>query len=66
MLTQAGRDFIPIMAAISEWGRTYNGGGPPTSHLASDETGEPIKAVVVDQRTGTPLSATPMHLVMPG
>jgi DNA-binding HxlR family transcriptional regulator len=66
VLTQAGRDFIPIMAAIGEWGRTYNGGGPPTSHLASDETGEPIKAVVVDQRTGKPLSATPMHLVMPG
>jgi DNA-binding HxlR family transcriptional regulator len=66
VLTQAGRDFIPIMAAIGEWGRTYNGGGAPMSHLASDETGEPIKAVVIDQCTGKPLSETPMHLVMPG
>jgi DNA-binding HxlR family transcriptional regulator len=66
VLTQAGRDFIPIMAAIAEWGRTYNGGGPAMSHLVNNETGEPIKAVVVDQCTGKPLSATPMHLVMPG
>ena len=66
VLTQAGRDFIPIMAAMGEWGLTYNGGGPPTSHLASNETGQPIKAVVIDQCTGKPLSETPMHLVMPG
>jgi DNA-binding HxlR family transcriptional regulator len=65
VLTQAGRDFIPIMAAIAEWGRTYNGSGPAMSHLVNNETGEPIKAVVVDQSTGKPLSATPMHLVMP-
>src|ERR1700742_4595740 len=27
VLTQAGREFLPIMAAMGEWGRRYNGGG---------------------------------------
>jgi DNA-binding HxlR family transcriptional regulator len=64
VLTEAGRDFIPIMAAMAEWGRKYNGDGK-LSQLVDDETGEPIRAVVVNQVTGKPLSATPMHLVMP-
>lgn len=65
VLTQAGRDFLPILAAMGEWGRRYNGGGRPLSHLVDDRTGEPIRAVVVDGNTGKPLRDTPMHLVMP-
>lgn len=65
VLTQAGRDFLPILAAMGEWGRRYNGGGCPLSHLVDDRTGQPIKAVVVDENTGAPLRDTPMHLVMP-
>src|SRR4051812_25193734 len=60
VLTEAGRDFIPIMAAMAEWGRTYNGAGR-LSQLVDDETGTPIRAVVVNEVTGKPLSATPMH-----
>jgi DNA-binding HxlR family transcriptional regulator len=64
VLTQSGRDFIPIMAAMGEWGRKYNGDGK-LSQLVDDETGEPIRAVVINEGTGRPLAATPMHLVMP-
>lgn len=64
VLTQSGRDFVPILAAMAEWGRCYNGGGK-LSHLVDDETGERITAVVVDETTGKRLDRTPMHLVMP-
>jgi len=64
VLTEAGRDFMPVMAAMGEWGRKYNGGGK-LSELVDDETGRPIRALVVNECTGKPLSATPMHLVMP-
>ncbi|MET0936233.1 MAG: helix-turn-helix domain-containing protein [Luteibacter sp.] len=64
VLTEAGRDFMPVMAAMGEWGRKYNGGGK-LSELVDDETGQPIRALVVNECTGKPLSATPMHLVMP-
>lgn len=64
VLTQAGRDFLPILAAMGEWGRQYNGGGA-LSHLVDDETGMRIRAVVVDETTGKRLDRTHMHLVLP-
>lgn len=66
VLTVAGSEFIPILAAMGEWGRRHNGGGNPLSHLVSDETGAVVRAVVFDETTGKPLSGVPVHLVMPG
>lgn len=66
VLTQAGRDFLPILAAMGEWGRRYNGGGQALSHLVDSETGAPIRAVVVDGATGKPLDRMTMRLAMPG
>lgn len=65
VLTQAGREFLPIMAAMGEWGRRYNGGGTKLSHLVDDETGEQVRAVVIDEVTGRRLDQMPMRLVMP-
>lgn len=65
VLTQAGRDFIPILAAMAEWGRRYNGEGT-LSHLVDDETGTPVRAVVVDETTGKRLDKMSMHLELPG
>lgn len=65
VLTQAGCEFLPIMAAMGEWGRRYNGGGTKLSHLVDDETGEQVRAVVIDEVTGRRLDQMPMHLVMP-
>jgi len=65
VLTEAGRAFIPILAAMGEWGRRYNGGGQAMSHLVDSATGERIHAVVVDETTGRRLDETPMRLVMP-
>ncbi|WP_456991431.1 winged helix-turn-helix transcriptional regulator [Luteibacter sp. PvP120] len=66
VLTRAGREFLPIMAVLGEWGRRHNGGGATMSHLVDDETGEPIRALVVDEASGRPLDQVPMRLVMPG
>lgn len=65
VLTNAGRDFIPILAAMGEWGRRYNGGGQALSHLVDESTGEPVRALVVDEASGRPLREVPMRLVMP-
>ncbi|WP_036108994.1 MULTISPECIES: winged helix-turn-helix transcriptional regulator [Luteibacter] len=65
VLTQAGREFLPIMAAMGEWGRRHNGGGATLSHLVADETGERVSAVVIDEVTGRRLDQLPMRLVMP-
>jgi DNA-binding HxlR family transcriptional regulator len=65
VLTQAGREFLPIMAAMGEWGRRYNGGGTAMSHLVDDQTGERVRAVVIDETTGKRLDQVSMHLVMP-
>jgi len=64
VLTEKGRDFLPILAAIGAWGRKYHGEGA-TSHLVDAETGTPIDAAVVDRVTGRPLREVALRLVMP-
>ena len=64
ILTEAGRDFLPILAAMGEWGRHHNGGGA-ISQLTNLATGERVEAVVVDRRTGVPLADMDVRLEMP-
>lgn len=65
VLTEAGREFVPILAAMGEWGRRHNGGGQALSHLVDADTGAPVRAVVVDDATGKPLDRINLRLVMP-
>jgi DNA-binding HxlR family transcriptional regulator len=64
VLTQKGRDFLPVLAAIGAWGRRHYGQGG-TSILQDAQTGQTIEAVVTDRATGRPLAEIPMRLVMP-
>jgi DNA-binding HxlR family transcriptional regulator len=64
VMTQKGRDFLPILAAIGAWGRRYHGEGG-TSHIADQATGQAIDPVVVDRATGRPLAEIATRLVMP-
>jgi DNA-binding HxlR family transcriptional regulator len=52
-LTEAARDFLPILMALGVWGKKHFDDG----HMAAlaDENGKPIDAVVVDGATGLPL-----------
>lgn len=64
VLTEAGRDFLPILAAIGAWGRKYNGEGALTRQI-DVETGEPVRPVVIDANTGAPLGSRPLRFEYP-
>ena len=64
LLTDAGRDFLPILMAIGAWGRKYNGGGALSRHL-DIETGEAVRPLVVDANTGAPMGSRPLKMEYP-
>jgi DNA-binding HxlR family transcriptional regulator len=54
VITEAGREFLPVLQVIGAWGRRHNGGGR-MSRVVDLETGIPVDPVVVDRRTGAPI-----------
>lgn len=64
VLTDAGRDFLPVLYVIGEWGHRHNGEGA-VSRLMDMETGQLVEPVVIDGRTGTPLANRLLKLVAP-
>lgn len=64
-LTEAGRDFIPVLAAIGSWGRKHRAGGA-LSRLVDSETGLDVEAVVIDAVSGAPIGTRPLTIVQPG
>lgn len=64
VLTEAGRDFLPILHALGAWGRRHHGEGR-LSQVVDAETGAPTDPVVVDRRTGAPIGTRPLRLVKP-
>jgi len=62
LLTDAGRDFIPVLAAIGEWGRKHNGRGA-RGHLIDTHSGQRVFPQVVDGATGEALRAENLRLV---
>ena len=65
VLTEAGRDFLPIILAFGAWGRKHCGGGQ-MSYLADAVTGAVVEPVVVDRASGRPLGTFETNLVVPG
>ena len=64
LLTEAGRDFLPILMAIGAWGRKYNGAGALTQQI-DVETGKAVRPVVVDANTGAPIGSRPLRFEYP-
>jgi DNA-binding HxlR family transcriptional regulator len=64
VLTEKGRDFLPILAAIGAWGNKHHGEGG-TSRIVDAGTGTTIEALVVDRATGRPLADIATRLVLP-
>lgn len=64
VLTDKGRDFLPILAAIGAWGRKHHGEGS-CSHMVDANTGATIEPEVTDRLSGLPLSRMATRLVMP-
>ncbi len=64
LLTSAGRDFLPVLFMIGEWGRQHRGGGELVRFVDA-ETGTEIKAVAVDEATGAKIGTRPFRIVSP-
>lgn len=64
LLTDAGRDFLPVLFMIGAWGRKYRGGGKMTQFFDA-ETGTEIQAIAVDEVTGAKIGTRPMRAVVP-
>lgn len=57
VLTQAGRDFQPVLVALMTWGNRYFAPEGPSVVLADATTGRRAHPVLVDRRSGRPITA---------
>ena len=64
VLTDKGRDFYPVLAAMWRWGSDWlwEKGSRPPFQLYDPDTGRPIRPVVVDENTGAPIDARRVRL----
>jgi DNA-binding HxlR family transcriptional regulator len=64
VLTEAGRDFLPVLFAIGAWGRKHRGGGKVTRFFDA-EAGTEIDPVTIDRVTGAPVGTRPIRIAVP-
>lgn len=64
VLTEAGRDFLPVLVMIGAWGQKHRAGGPTTRYV-DVETGKDIRAKVIDMETGAEIGSRPFRVVDP-
>jgi DNA-binding HxlR family transcriptional regulator len=62
VLTEAGRDFLPVLFMIGAWGRQHRGGGK-LMRFVDAETGEDIQPIAVDATTGARNGTRPIRVV---
>jgi DNA-binding HxlR family transcriptional regulator len=55
VLTDAGRDFIPVLVMIGAWGQKYRGTGMTRTFDA--ETGTEVKPIAIDAVTGAEIGS---------
>jgi len=65
VISPAGRDFLPVLAALGAWGRKHNGGGCALSYLQDENSGGQVEPMVIDAVTGAPIGSRPLKLVTP-
>lgn len=54
--TECGRDFRPVLQTLLAWGNRHFAPDGPRVRIVDTETGETAEPIVVDRRTGRPLS----------
>lgn len=62
VLTEAGRDLLPVLFAIGAWGRKHRGGGDVTRFFDA-EKGTEIDPVTIDGETGAPVGTRAIRIV---
>ena len=65
VLTEAGRDYLPVLQVLAGWARKHFGEGA-MSDLVDASSGRTITPLVVDAETGVPLSKIAVTLRQPG
>lgn len=65
VLTEAGRDYLPVLQVLAGWARKHFGDGA-ISELVDASNGRMITPLVVDAETGVPLSEIAVTLRQPG
>jgi len=61
VLTEAGRDFIPVLVMIGAWGQKHRGTG--MTRTLDAETGQEVKPVAIDSVTGARIGSRPFRIV---
>ncbi|MBT2187766.1 winged helix-turn-helix transcriptional regulator [Sphingobium nicotianae] len=64
LLTDAGRDFIPVLAAIAAWGARHNGEGA-LSRLIDEQDGHVVEPIVIDKVNGAPIGTRRLRIELP-
>ncbi|BBP58640.1 hypothetical protein PHLH4_22300 [Pseudomonas sp. St316] len=64
VLTQAGRDYWPVLFAIAAWGRKHRGDGD-LIWFKDAEKGTDVKPVVIDAQTGAEIGTRAIQMIVP-
>ncbi|AEF45547.1 helix-turn-helix transcriptional regulator [Serratia plymuthica] len=64
ILTEAGRDFLPVLIMIGAWGRKHRGEGK-LLRLLDAEAGTDINAIAIDTVTGAEIGTRAIQMVLP-
>ena len=64
VLSEAGRDFLPVLFAISAWGRKHRNGDGVTRFFDA-EAGSEIDPITIDRSTGAPIGTRAIRIVLP-
>ena len=63
VLTERGRDFRPVLWTLLAWGNRHFAPEGPNVVIVDGDTGELADPVLVDRRTGRPLTEPPFRSV---
>jgi DNA-binding HxlR family transcriptional regulator len=65
VLTNAGRDFLPVLVILGAWGSKHRGGGDLTRYIDA-ETGKEVVPIAVDLETGAKIGTRPITMIEGG
>ena len=66
LLTDAGRDILPILVMIGDWARRHESETPEATRLNrffDAETGQEIRPVAIDTVTGEKIGTRPLNIL---
>lgn len=64
VLTAAGRDLLPVLFTLGEWGRRHRCKGELV-RIVDAETGIDVRPVVIDEATGARIGTRPLRVINP-